>query len=142
LREPAPPPRNPRPLAAFFLSLAGSTVVLGLFLLYDGRVLELKKARAEIRQLDKQIADRKRENANLRASITAASRGGFPAEKAAREELHLVHPEDIVLLYPPGTLAPQKPTPATTPPVAPSPSPGAGEREGSPLASDPRRPRP
>jgi cell division protein FtsB len=123
LREPAPPPRNPRPLAAFFLSLAGSTVVLGLFLLYDGRVLELKKARAEIRQLDKQIADRKRENANLHASITAASRGGFPAEKAAREELHLVHPEDIVLLYPPGTLVPQ-PTPAPTPPVSASPSPG------------------
>ncbi len=122
MREPAPPPRNPRPLAAFFLSLAGSTVVLGLFLIYDGRVLELKKARAEIRQLDKQIADRKRENANLRASITAANRGGFPAEKAAREELHLVHPEDIVLLYPPGTLSPQ-PTPAPTPPFPPSPSP-------------------
>lgn len=120
MRQPAPPPRNPRPLAAFFLSLAGSAVVLGLFLLYDGRVLELKKARAEIRLLDKQIADRKRENANLRTSITAASRGGFPAEKAAREELHLVHPEDIVLLYPSGTLAPQKPTPATTLSLAPA----------------------
>ncbi len=141
MRRPAPPPRNPRPLAAFFLSLAGSAVVLGLFLLYDGRVLELKKARAEIRQLDKVIADRKRENSNLRASITAASRGGFPAEKAAREELHLVHPEDIVLLYPPGTLVPQ-PTPAPSPSALVSPSPGAGEREGSPLASDPRRPRP
>ena len=123
MRQPAPPPRSPRPLAAFFLSLVGSTIVLGLFLLYNGRVLELKKTRAEIRQLDKQIADRKRENANLRASITAASRGGFPAEKAAREELHLVHPEDIVLLYPPGTLSPQ-PTPAPTPPFPPSPSPG------------------
>jgi len=125
LREPAPPPRNPRPLAAFFLSLAGSTVVLGIFLLYDGRVLELKKAHAEVRQLDKQIADRKRENANLHTAITAANRGGFPAEKAAREELHLVHPEDIVLLYPPGTLSPQKPTPAMTP----SPSP-PGRRKG------------
>ena len=116
MRQPAPPPRNPRPLAAFFVSLAGSAVVLGLFLLYDGRLLELKKAKAEIRQLDKQIADRKRENGQLRASITAANRAEFPAEKAAREELHLVHPEDIVLLYPPGTLSPQKPTPATTAP--------------------------
>ena len=115
MRQPAPPPRNPRPLAAFFLSLAGSAVVLGLFLLSDGRLLELKKAKAEIRQLDKQIADRKRENANLRASIAAANRAEFPAEKAAREELHLVHPEDIVLLYPPGTLSPQKPTPAPSP---------------------------
>ena len=114
MRAPAPPPRNPRPLAAFFISLAGSSVVLGLVLLYDGRALELKKARAEIRQLDKQIADRRRENGALRASITAATRGDLPAEKAAREELHLVHPEDVVLLYPPGTLVPQ-PTPITTP---------------------------
>ncbi len=115
MRQPAPPPRNPRPIAAFFLSLAGSAVVLGVVLLYDGRVLELKKARAEIRQLDKQIADRQRENAALRASITAANRGQLPAEKAAREELHLVHPDDIVLLYPPGALSPQKPTPTATP---------------------------
>jgi cell division protein FtsB len=125
MRQPAPPPRNPRPLAAFFLSLACSAVVLGLFLLYDGRLLELKKAKAEIRQLDKQIADRKRENGQLRASITAANRAEFPAEKAAREELHLVHPEDIVLLYPPGTLSPQKPPPATTPPPSP-PAKGKG----------------
>jgi cell division protein FtsB len=142
MRQPAPPPRNPRPVAAFFLSLAGSAVVLGLFLLYDGRAIELKKARAEIHQLDKQIANRKRENGALRASITAASRGELPAEKAAREELHLVHPEDVVLLYPPGALSPPKPTPVLTGPAPPTPSPPAGERERSPLAADPRRPRP
>ena len=62
LRQPSSPPREPRPIAAFFLSLAGSAVVLGAVVLYDGRVLELKKAKADIRQLDKQIADRKREN--------------------------------------------------------------------------------
>ncbi len=128
MRQPAPPPRNPRPIKAFFLSLAGSAVVLGLFVLYDGRLLELKKVKAEIRQLDKQIADRKRENGQLRASIAAANRGELPAEKAAREELHLVHPEDIVLLYPPGALSPKNPTPA------PSPSPGGsgGARGVSP----------
>jgi cell division protein FtsB len=120
MRQPAPPPRNPRPVAAFFLSLAGSAVVLGLFLLYDGRAIELKKARAEIHQLDRQIADRKRENGTLRASITAANRGELPAEKAAREELHLVHPEDVVLLYPPGALFPPKPTPA--PSTSPAPA--------------------
>lgn len=125
MREPAPPPRSPRPLAAFFLSLAGSTIVLGLFLLYDGRLLELKKAKAEIAQLDKQIADRKRENGQLRSAIAAADRGEFPAEKAAREELHLVQPEDIVLLYPPGSLSPRRPTPGG-PNASPSPSP-AGE---------------
>ena len=121
MRQPAPPPRNQRPLAAFFLSLAGSAVVLGLVLLYDGRVLELKKAKAEIRQLDKQIADRKRENGQLRAAIASANRGGLPAEKAAREELHLVHPEDVVLLYPPGTLPAAKTTPAPPPKAAPAP---------------------
>jgi len=122
MRKPASPPRNPRPLAAFFLSLAGSAIVLGLVLIYDGRVLELKKARAEIRQLDRQIADRKNENARLRAAIVSANRGELPAQKAAREELHLVHPDDIVLLYPPGTIAP-KPTPAPTPLISRLPSP-------------------
>jgi cell division protein FtsB len=126
MRQPAPPPRNPRPLAAFFLSLAGSAVVLGLFLLSDGRLLELKKAKAEIRQLDKQIADRKRENANLRSSIAAANRAEFPAEKAAREELHLVHPEDIVLLYPPAP-SPTHPRPdRAAAPASLTPSAGEG----------------
>ncbi len=131
MREPAKPPRNPRPLAAFFLSLLGSSVVLGLVLLYDGRYVELKKAKADIRQLDRQIADRKKENEQLHAAIRAANRGEFPAEKAAREELHLVQPEDVVLLYPPGTLSPAKPaqprpnappSPADTPRATPSPS--------------------
>jgi cell division protein FtsB len=112
MRTPAKPPKNPRPVVAFFLSLAASAVVLGIVLLYDGRALELKKSRAEIHQLDARIAERKKENAQLRASIASARRGELPAEKAAREELHLVHPEDIVLLYPPGTLVPAKLPPA------------------------------
>jgi len=115
VKETPAPPRSPRPLAAFFFSLLASAVALGVLLLYDGRVLELKKARAEIRQLDKQIADRRRENDRLHAAIGDASRQSFPAEKAAREDLHLVHPEDVVLLYPPGSLSGEKPTPSLTP---------------------------
>jgi len=126
VRKPAPPPRNPRPFVAFFLSLTGSAVVLGLVLLYDGRVLELRKAKAEIHQLDKRVAERRRENVRLRAAIASANRGELPAEKAAREELHLVHPEDVVLLYPPGTLAP-KPTQTPTASASASP-PGKGPR--------------
>ena len=110
MRAPARPPKNPRPFAAFFLSLLGSGIVLGLFLLYDGRVVELKKARSDIQQLEDRIADRKRENAQLRAAINAANRGELPAEKTAREELHLVQPDDVVLLYPPGSLSGQPPS--------------------------------
>ena len=112
----AAPPRGPRPLAAFFVSLAGSSVLLGLLLLSDRRVLELKRARAEIRQLDRQIADRRRENEELKTAVEAAARHEFPAEKAAREELHLVHPEDIVLSFPPGSLSGGQvtPTPAAS----------------------------
>jgi len=131
MREPPRPPRTPRPIAAFFLSLLVSSLALGVLLLYDGRVLELKKARAEIRQLDEQIAGRRRENDELRAAIGAANRHELPAEKVAREELHLVHPEDVVLLYPAGSLSPAeqskgekapRPT-AGTPSPTPSPSP-------------------
>lgn len=113
-------PQGPRPLAAFFLSLAGSSVLLGLLLLSDRRVLELKRARAEIRQLDQQIADRRRENEELKNAVEAANRHEFPAERVAREELHLVHPEDIVLSFPPGSLSGSKamPTPAANAPAS------------------------
>jgi cell division protein FtsB len=114
--SPSPaPPSSPRPLAAFFVSLAASTLVLGLLLISDGRVLELKKVREEARQLDAQIEALRQENEKLRVSVEAANRRGFPIEKVAREELHLVHPEDIVLLYPEGSLSAEKPSAAATP---------------------------
>ena len=111
MREAPAPPRAPRPVLAFFVSLAASSVVLAALLLWDHRVLELKNAHAEVRELDRQIADTTRENEELRAEIEAANRHQFPAEKVAREELHLVRPDDLVLLYPPGALtAPEKKT--------------------------------
>jgi cell division protein FtsB len=97
--------RGPKPLAAFFVSLGASALLLGLLLLSDQRVFELKKARSELRNLDRQIAQMQRENGELRAAIKAANRHEFPAEKVAREELHLVAPDDLVLLYPQGSLS-------------------------------------
>ena len=108
----APVRRGTRPVAAFFVSLFASTVLLCLLLASDRRVFELKKAHVEVKQLDRQIEDLRRENERLKASAEAARSHDFPAEKAAREELNLVSPGDVVLLYPEGTLAPPKPTPA------------------------------
>jgi cell division protein FtsB len=112
LKEAPAPPRAPRPVLAFFVSLAASSVVLVILLLWDHRVLELKNARAEVLALDRQIAERTRENEKLRVEIEAANQHQFPAEKVAREELHLVRSEDLVLLYPPGTLTPAERKPA------------------------------
>jgi heme exporter protein D len=109
MREAPPPPRAPRPVLAFFISLAASSALLALLLLWDHKVLELKNARQEVRDLDAQIADRTRENDQLKLAIEAANRHEFPAEKVAREELHLVQGDDLVLLYPAGSLtAPEK----------------------------------
>ena len=108
MRQPPAPPKTPRPVAAFFVSLAGSALVLTMLVLSDGRVLELKKAREDARQLDLQIARLREQNRELRAAVDAARRHEFPAEKVAREELHLVHPEDLVLLYPDGSLSGKK----------------------------------
>jgi cell division protein FtsB len=127
-REAPAPPRSPRPVAAFFLSLAGSALVLGLLLLSDGRVLELKRAHADASELDRQIAMLRRQNQQLRASIASARRNEFPAERVAREELHLVQPEDLVLLYPPGSLSPEK-TPEAG---APRSNPGASRTNPAP----------
>ena len=108
----ASPRPGPRPIVAFFISLACSAVLLSLLLVTDRRVLQLNRARSEVKQLDSQILDARRENERLKAEIDSARRHEFPAEKTAREELNLVAPGDVVLLYPEGTLAPPKPTPA------------------------------
>ena len=112
-------------MATFFVSLGVSALLLGIVLVTDGRVMELRKAKAEVRELDRKLADEKTENARLVAAIQAANREEFPAEKVAREELNLVHPEDVVLLYPDGTLTKNKPTPAATRPPATSTRPPA-----------------
>jgi len=116
MKKPSSASRGPRPMAAFAVSLAISSILMGFLLLSDRRVLELRRARAEVQALDRQIAQRRRENEQLRASIDAANRHEFPAEKVAREELHLVQPDEIVLLYPPGSLTHPEATPATSAP--------------------------
>ncbi len=112
------PRREPRPIAAFFVSLGVSALLLGMVLVTDGRVMDLRKAKAEVRELDRKLVDEKKENARLLAAIQAADREEFPAEKVAREDLNLVHPEDVVLLYPDGSLTREKPTPAPARPRA------------------------
>jgi len=129
MREAPAPPRAPRPFLTFFVSLAASSVILGVLLLWDHKVLDLRNAREEVKRLDVQIAEKARDNERLRVSIEAANRHGFPAEQVAREELHLVNPEDLVLLYPPGSLspktksAPAAPAPAPAAPALPAPKP-------------------
>jgi len=126
MKEELAGPRGPRPMTAFLISLAVSSVLMGGLLLSDRRVLELRRARREVVSLDRQIAERRQENAELKAAIEAANRHEFPAEKVAREELHLVQPDDVVLLYPAGSLTKPVATPipgAAPPPAAPAPSP-------------------
>ena len=118
-RKRAKPKREPRPVAAFFVSLAVSALLLGGLLATDRRVMELRKAKVDLKELDVKIAEARAENARLIAAIEAANREEFPAEKVAREELNLVDPADLVLLYPPGSLSGEKPTPA---PGSPTPA--------------------
>lgn len=102
--------------------------MLGLLLLWDHKVLDLHNAREDVKRLDVQLAERAAENDELRLSIEAATRHQFPAEKVAREELHLVHPEDLVLLYPAGTLSAKKeprPSEFRVPRVVPTPPAGS-----------------
>jgi cell division protein FtsB len=115
--------RGPRPMTAFLVSLAISSVLMGVLLLSDRRVLELRRARTEVQTLDRQITERRKENAALKAEIESANRHEFPAERVAREELHLVQPEDVVLLYPEGSLTKPKTTPGTTAAHMPTPRP-------------------
>jgi cell division protein FtsB len=114
VRKPPKPKREPRPLAAFFVSIGLSALLLAGLLATDRRVMELRRAKVELKELGGKIAEARAENVRLNSAIEAASREEFPAEKVAREELNLVHPEDLVLLYPPGSLSGEKPTPSAT----------------------------
>ncbi len=119
------PDREPQPLKAFFISLGVSALLLGALLATDRRVLELRKAKVEVKELDRRIAEERKESARLSSAIDAANREEFPAEKVAREELNLVHPEDLVLLYPAGSLSGERkatPTPTRGPRKIPTPS--------------------
>lgn len=123
VRNPGKPVREPRPLRTFFLSLAVSALLLGALLSTDRRVLELRKAKVEVKELDRKIRDERNEKARLTSAIDAANREEFPAEKVAREELNLVHPEDLVLLYPAGSLSGERkatPTPTRGPRKSPT----------------------
>ena len=108
-------------MTAFLVSLAISSVLMGVLLLSDRRVLELRRARTEVQTLDRQIAERRRENKGLRDAIDAANKHEFPAERVAREELHLVASDDVVLLYrrarwrPPPLGRPSPPSPRRAP---------------------------
>ena len=115
--------KGPRPMTAFLISLAISSILMGGLLLSDRRVLELRRARDEVKLLDRQIAERKKENEDLKVAIDVANKHEFPAEKVAREELHLVQPDEVVLLYPPGSLTKPTTTPAAgaAPAVSPAP---------------------
>jgi len=124
MRDTPAPPKSPRPLVAFLLSLVISGAALAVLLFSDRQTLELKKARAEIRELDQQITERRRDNEKLHAAIEAANRHDFPAEKVAREELHLVRSDEVVLLFPEGSLSG---TPAPAPPKATTPAPPASK---------------
>ena len=124
-RPASKPLREPKPLKAFFISLAVSAVLLGALLTTDGRVLELRKAREDVKELDRKIGAERKEKERLTSAIDAANREEFPAEKVAREELNLVHPEDLVLLYPSGSLSgttTATPTPTASARRTPTPS--------------------
>jgi cell division protein FtsB len=118
MTQPANPVPGPRPFVAFLVSLGVSTILLCVLLFSDRRVFELAGAHARIRQLDAEIAEKERENEELKTQIEAANKHEFPAERIAREELQLVSPSDLVLLYPPGSLT-AKPTPARPSSAAP-----------------------
>ena len=68
-------------MTAFLISFVASAVLLCLLLASDRRVFELRKARAEVIELDKQIATFQAENAELQAAAEAARRHDFPGRE-------------------------------------------------------------
>ena len=81
-------PHGPRPMTAFLDLARHSSVIIGVLLYGSPRARAAAGAHGGPDAADRQIVERRAENEALKASIDAASRHEFPAEKVAREELH------------------------------------------------------
>ena len=90
----------PNPLRSFGISFVFSAIALALLLMGDRGTEAWKKAKADSRALEAQIAELEAGNAAIEKRIGDAENDAFELEKDARERMGLVKPDEIVFLLP------------------------------------------
>lgn len=117
-----PEPAAVRPASYFLVSLVFSALLFVLFFVGDRGFLQARRQRVELRSAQEEVARIDAENRKLEVEVNALKNDPRALEKVAREKLHLVRPDDVVIVLPdgwerrvrPGSL--RSPAPATVTP--------------------------
>lgn len=91
-----------RPGVALIFSLGASAALFAFFLLSDKGLLQERRHRQRVAELQTEVAALFQENEKLEGEVTSLRTDPAAAEKVAREELNLVRPGDVVLILPKG----------------------------------------
>lgn len=97
---PDPGPVRPRFLALF--SLGASAALFAFFLLDDRGILQEKRLRQRVVDLQAEVSRTYSQNEQLGRDVERLMKDPAAAEKIAREELNLVRPGDVVVILPKG----------------------------------------
>jgi cell division protein FtsB len=107
------------------VSLLFSVLVFGFFLVSGRGLLQVRRQRMRLADMQAEVARLDAENRRLEEEVTALQNDPEAVEKIARETLNLVKPGEVVLILPEGWEARVKPpesaapAPATAAPKSP-----------------------
>ncbi len=114
-----------RPASFVAVSLLFSALVFGFFLVSDRGLLQVRRQRLRLADMQAEVAELDAENRRLEEEVAALQNDPKAVEKIARETLNLVKPGEVVLILPEGWQARVRPSesaapaPATAAPKSP-----------------------
>jgi cell division protein FtsB len=97
------------------VSLLFSALVFGFFLVSERGLLQVRRQRQELANMQAQVGEFDADNRKLEAEIEALKNDPMAVEKIARETLNLVKPGEVVLILPEGWQARVKPPESAAP---------------------------
>ena len=86
--------------AVFLLSAVLTLVFLISFMFSEEGIAELQRARKQVDDLEREIAQLQSDNTRLRKEIDSLGRSTFVVERIAREDLGMSKPGEVVYMLP------------------------------------------
>ena len=105
-----------RPASYLVVSILFSALVFGFFLVNEHGLLQVRRQRLQLANMQAEVAKLDEDNRKLEAEVAALKSDPKAVEKTAREMLNLVKPGEVVLILPEGWQARVKP-PEPAPPA-------------------------
>jgi cell division protein FtsB len=111
-----------RPASYVVVSILFSALVFGFFLVNEHGLLQVRRQRLQLANMQAEVAQLDEDNRKLEAEVAALKNDPKAVEKTARETLNLVKPGEVVLILPEGWQARvRRPEPAGSSPSTAAP---------------------